>query len=106
MNKRGEFLTNVDLWKPKVIRVTKSWCDHSVLDGEIAIEGYVLYRQDKIAPLPIGGVLLYIHESLQATPCQHLNDLGFESSLWCEVKVNDDYQLLVGVCYRSLLQHR
>ena len=99
MNKRGEFQEIVDLWKPKIIGVTESWCDNSVLDSEVALENYTLFRQDKLSGSNIGGVLLYIHDSLQATECKQIND--FESCCWCEIKLSNNEILLTGVCYRS-----
>ena len=76
MNKRGEFQEVIDVWKPKIIAVTESWCDSSVLDSEVALDYYTLFRKDKVSG-GCGGVLLYVHESLQATECQPIND--FES---------------------------
>ncbi|XP_072014972.1 uncharacterized protein [Amphiura filiformis] len=100
MNKRGEFQETIDELKPKIIGVTESWCDSSVLDGEVNLDSYTLFRKDKVSAGG-GGVLMYVHDSMQATACQPLNDSKFETSVWCEIKVNNKDSLLVGVCYRS-----
>ena len=100
MNKRNEFEAILDIWKPKIIGITESWCDDSVLDSELSLDGYTLHREDKKSG-KIGGVLLYIHNDLQAVRCKELSCTDFESSIWCEVKLNNKDTLLVGVCYRS-----
>ena len=40
MNKGGEFGANIDMWKPKIIGVSESWCEASVLDSEISLPNY------------------------------------------------------------------
>ena len=44
---------------------------------------------------------MYVHQSLQATAHQDLNASDFESAIFCEIKLNDKDNLLVGVYYRS-----
>ena len=100
MNKRNEFEAVLDIWKPKIIGITESWCDDSILDSELSLEGYTLHREDKKSG-KVGGVLLYIHNDLQAVRCKELSCTDFESSIWCEVKLNNKDTLLVGVVYRS-----
>ena len=100
MNKGGEFEANIDMWKPKIIGVSESWCEASVLDSEISLPDYTLFREDRKSGT-IGGVLLYIHKDLQAVKCDELNDPDYESALWCQVKVDNTDTLLIGVCYRS-----
>jgi len=54
-----------------------------------------------------GGVILYVHSSLQDIPCDSLSESGFENSLWylklasyCAM-LSSEERLLVGVVYRS-----
>ena len=58
LNKFNEFQAEVELWKPKVIGITESWCDDKILDSEIQLKDYTLYREDKKSAQG-GGVLLY-----------------------------------------------
>ena len=44
MIKRNEFEAVLDIWKPKIIGITESWCDNSILDSELSLEGYTLHR--------------------------------------------------------------
>ena len=48
MNKGGEFEAEVDMWKPKIIGITESWCEESVLDSEISLPDFTLFRGQKI----------------------------------------------------------
>ena len=73
-NKRGEFQEVIDVWKPKIIAVTESWCDSSVLDSEVSLDNYTLFRNDKVLG-GCGGVLLYVHKPLQPTACQPIKDI-------------------------------
>jgi hypothetical protein len=82
MNKFPEFQNNVEVLNPKIIGVTESWCKEEFSDAEVTLPGYVMDRkgrQDRSG----GGVLLYIHESLQCSPCDELNSIaiGAEDSL-------------------------
>lgn len=47
--------------KPAVICVTEIWLHHSVLDGELSIDGYSILRKDRCRTG--GSVRLYIHSN-------------------------------------------
>lgn len=47
--------------KPAVICVTEIWLYHSVLDGELSIDGYSILRKDRCRTG--GSVCLYIHSN-------------------------------------------
>ena len=102
MNKRLELETNIEIYQPKIIGVVESWCNSSVLDGEMSFEGYNLFRKDKVGSDGIGGgILLYIHKSLEAAQCYKFDSIEMETSIWCEVKLTGNEVLLVGVVYKS-----
>ena len=87
---------------PKIIGITESWCNSTIMDSEIAIENYNMYRNDKNTARGTGvGVVLYIHDSLASGPCSEIDDLGFESSVWATIPLQTDEKILVGLCYRS-----
>ena len=75
-NEVAEFQHLIDQHKPAIIGVTQSWCDSKITDAEISLPSYSLYRKDRSTGTG-GGVLLYIHESLSATPVLSLNNVGF-----------------------------
>ena len=71
-----------------IIGITETWCNSTVLDSEVAIDGYQLYRFDKDSVSGKGGgVILYIHESFSAVECHEIQNHKFNTSVWCEVKL-------------------
>ena len=50
----------VDDIKPHIIGISESWANNDITDAEMGLEGYVLFRIDRIGRR--GGVLLYIKE--------------------------------------------
>ena len=50
---------------PHVIGITESWVNEDIVDAELALTGYVMFRKD-IRERRGGGVILYIKESIQA----------------------------------------
>jgi len=100
MNKFEELQVEVDIWKPNIFGITETWCDESVPDSKIHLNDYTLFTEDKKSGV-IGGVILCIHNDLQAVRCREMNDDTLESAIWCNVKLNSEDTLFVGVCYRS-----
>ena len=47
------------------------------------------------------GVILYIDNKLQSTPCVELNSTDFESCVWNIITLNKKDKLLVGCIYKS-----
>ena len=52
---------------PDIIGVTESWAHSDILDSELALEGYDLFRKDRPVDRSGGGVLLYITCSRSTT---------------------------------------
>ena len=99
-NKFDEFKSYILQHSPKIIAITESWCNESINDSEIHLDNYKVYRSDKQSGRG-GGVLLYIHCSLNFTPCGNINNLGISDSFWGTIKLTSKETLLVGVVYRS-----
>jgi len=60
MNKIDEFHATVSTLQPDIIGVTESWVTENVLDSELELTGYILFRHDRPVKKRGGGVLLYI----------------------------------------------
>ncbi len=60
INKKNELNIMVDDIKPHIIGISESWANNDITDAEMGLEGYVLFRIDRIGRR--GGVLLYIKE--------------------------------------------
>ena len=50
---------------PHVIGITESWANEDIVDAELALPGYVMFRKDRQVRRG-GGVISYIKESIQA----------------------------------------
>ena len=50
---------------PHVIGITESWANKDILDAELALTGYAMFRKDRRERRG-GGIMLYIKESIQA----------------------------------------
>jgi len=85
-----------------IVGVTETWLSSLVLDSELNIKDFTLFRQDreKIRQNKGGGVLLYIRENLNALPDDELNSNDCES-LWLKIYRNKKDFIIVGVCYKS-----
>ena len=55
----------VDDIKPHIIGITESWANNDITNAELELEGYVMFRKDRIGRRG-GGVLLYIKDTIPA----------------------------------------
>ena len=65
VNKKSELDIMVADIDPHVIGITESWANEDIVDAELALTGYVMFRKDRRERRG-GGVILYIKESIQA----------------------------------------
>ena len=64
INKKTELNIMVDDIKPHIIGITESWANNDITNAELGLEGYVMFRKDRIGRRG-GGVLLYIKDTIQ-----------------------------------------
>ena len=69
INKKNELDIMVDEIKPHIIGITESWANNDITDAELGLEGYVMFRKDRMGRRG-GGVLLYIKETIPAYEIQ------------------------------------
>ena len=48
INKKNELNIMVDDIKPHIIGITESWAHSDITDAELGLEGYVMFRKDRI----------------------------------------------------------
>ena len=48
VHKKDELVINTQLYKPLIIGVTETWGNGEMEDGCLKLEGYVMYRSDRI----------------------------------------------------------
>jgi len=94
INKFDIFEATVYTSGADIIGVTESWATPNILDSELSLPGYQLFRSDRCTDNRGGGVLLYVRESLH--PVEYSSAVDFKDNVWCQIG-----DLFVGVCYRS-----
>jgi len=63
MNKLDLLAATVCDLKPDILGVTESWANDNVLDSELQLQGYQLFRCDRPSNNRGGRVLLYVKSS-------------------------------------------
>jgi ribonucleases P/MRP protein subunit RPP40 len=103
ITKRAELELYVDKESPDIIGIAESWTKPEISDGELALEGYQLFRLDRANQKAVGhgagGVLLYVKDNINAMERCDMKNEAFKESVWCEIQFNKS-KMLVGVCYR------
>ena len=89
INKKTELNIMVDDIKPHIIGITESWANNDIANAELGLEGYVMFRKDRIGRRG-GGVLLYIKDTIPA----------YEVQLQEEADCNDAI-IMVQLSYRT-----
>ena len=84
---------------PDIVGVTESWTCDSIVDAELELEGYNVFRKDRPTDNRGGGVLLYVRRSLAAYEVQQKTE--FPEHIWCRLMTAGGSELLIGVCYRT-----
>lgn len=80
--------------QPHIVGVTETWAHGGVVDAELHLKGYQMFRCDRKTGNKGGGVLLYVRDSL--LPIEFHPRSFYGEHVWCWVG-----DLLIGVCYRS-----
>ena len=89
----------VDEIKPHIIGITESWATNDITDAELGLEGYVMFRQDRMGKRGGGGVLLYIKETTPAYEVQILEEADCKEAIWCKLATGHT-TVTIGVVYR------
>ena len=84
INKKNELNIMVDEIKPHIIGITESWANNDITDAELGLEGYVMFRKDRIGRRG-GGVLLYIKETIPAYEVQLKEEADCNEAIWCKL---------------------
>ena len=48
INKKNDLNIMVDDIKPHIIGITESWANSDITDAELGLEGYVMFRKDRM----------------------------------------------------------
>ena len=98
INEKTELNIMVDDIKPHTIGITKSWANNDITNAELGLEGYVMFRKDRIGRRG-GGVLLYIKDTIPAYEVQLQEKADCNEAIWCNL-VTGHTTVIIGVVYR------
>ena len=98
INKKTELNIMVDDIKPHIIGITESWANNDITNAELGLEGYVMFRKDRIGRRG-GGVLLYIKDTIPAYEVQLQEEADCNEAIWCNL-VTGHTTVIIGVVYR------
>ena len=98
--KKNELNIMVDDIKHHIIGIPESWAHNDITDAELGLEGYVMFRKDRIGKKG-GGVLLYIKENIPAYEVlvQLSEEADCNKAIWCKL-VTGQTTVTIGVVYR------
>ena len=98
INKKTELNIMVDDIKPHIIGINESWANNDITNAELGLEGYVMFRKDRIGRRG-GGVLLYIKDTIPAYEVQLQEEADCNEAIWCNL-VTGHTTVIIGVVYR------
>ena len=98
MNKKSELNIIVNDSDPHIIGITESWANKDITDAELGLEGYVMFRKDRMGRRG-GGVLLYVKDTIPAYEIQLREEADCEEAIWCKL-VTGHKTVTMGVVYR------
>ena len=85
LNRKNELDIMVDEIKHHIIGITESWANNDITDAELGLEGYVMFRKDRMGRRG-GGVLLYINETIPAYEVQLQEEAGILNGIHCRAQ--------------------
>ena len=88
----------VDDIQPHIIGITESWENNDITDAELGLEGYAMFRKDRMGRRG-GGVLLYIKDTIPAYEVQLQEEANFNEAIRCKL-VTGHTTVTIGVVYR------
>src|SRR5664279_1854216 len=97
IDKFDEFTAVILRHDPDIVGVTESWASDKILDAELSVPGYDMFRQDRCEIRGV-EVLLYVKSYLKATEFITKSDC---EQVWCHLLDYHRHSFYIGVCYRT-----
>lgn len=84
-----------------IVGITETWLNESIIDSEVNISGYTLFRKDRKSESKTrgGGVALYVRNNINVILNNEISNDIFPEILFCDLECKE-CKTLVGVCYR------
>ena len=70
--------------EPDTIGITESWAHKDMVDAELMLSDYVMFRKDRQERIG-GGVIMYIKDFIQAYKIQMKKEAECEEAIWCNI---------------------
>ena len=99
VNKKSELNIMVEDIDPHIIGITESWANTDITVAELGLTAYVMYMRDGIGR-KVGGVILYVKESIQANEITLEREAYCDEAVWCKI-VSRNLKLTIGLVNRS-----
>ena len=106
MNKLCELSNLMNEKRPDVCCITEFGAGENVLDSEITIAGYTIYRKNHESGTggPGKGLAIYVKDTLFHSCCLEMTSLNtntFDCAIWVRIKLSAKSSIVVGNVYRS-----
>ena len=98
IHKKNELNIMADDIQPHIIGITESWANNDITDAEMGLEGYAMFRKDRMGRRA-GGVLLYIKDTIPAYEVQLQEEADCSEAKWCK-QVTGHTTVTIGIIYR------
>ena len=98
LNKKYELNIMVDDIKPHIIGTPESWANNDITDAELGLEGYAMFRKDRMGRRG-GGVLLYTKDTIQGYKVQLQEEADSNEAIWGKL-ITGHTTVTIGVVYR------
>ena len=83
INKKNELNIKVDDIKPHIIGKTESWAHNDITDAELGLEGYAMFRKDRIGKME--KECYYISRNIPAYEVQLSEEADCNEAIWCKL---------------------
>ena len=85
-----------------IVAITESWANSFVMDAELALDGFWMFRKDRERDVKQkgDGVLLYIKNNIVVSELNEYRDRKCEA-VWVRANGEKGRGICTGVCYRS-----
>ncbi|MEW8547780.1 MAG: endonuclease/exonuclease/phosphatase family protein, partial [Candidatus Thiodiazotropha sp.] len=102
-NKWSELEALIYIHQPDIIGLTEAFSkrNESINMSEYEIDGFQQFCNQRFVEKGNRGTILFVRNDLEASLYSRMNDRSCKEACWCEVKINSNDKLLIGIVYRS-----
>ena len=94
VNKIDELQLLTEAEHPDAISISEKWLEDNILDNELIVNDYNIYRRDRVNKIG-GGVLLLVQKGIKTIIREDLTN-KFNEILWCDL-ITINKKLIIGL---------